>query len=126
MPRLPVATRKRVIILRHKGYSLRDIQCRLKEEDVEVTIRSLQRLCVKFEKMHTIKDISRAPKRRLLTPEMLSAMDNCLRNDDQLTASKLKTKLLERCTNLPDVSLSTIKRLENQCISVCMLLILWY
>lgn len=91
MPRLPVATQKRVIILRREGYSLRDIQCRLKEEDVEVTIRSLQRSCAKFEKMHTIKDISRAPKCRLLTPEMLSAMDNCLRNDDELTASKLKT-----------------------------------
>lgn len=84
-----------------------------------MTIRSLQRLCAKFEKMHTIKDISRAPKRRLLTPEMLSAMDNCLRNDDELTASKLKTKLLERCTNLPDVSLSTIKRCRKEIGWVC-------
>ena len=115
-----------MIILRRKGYSLRNIQCRLKEEDVEVSIRSLQCLCAKFKKMHTIKDMSRASKCRLLTPEMLSAMDNCLRNDNELKASKLKTKLLERCTNLPDVPLTMIKRLENQCISVCMLLILWH
>ena len=126
MPWLLVATRKRVIILRREGYSLGDIQCRLKKEDAEVTVRSLQHLCVKFEKMHTIRDISRAPKHRLLTPEMLSAMEGCLRNDDKLTASKLKTKFLERCTNFPDLSLSTIKRLENQYISVCVLLILWH
>ena len=81
------------------------------EEGVEELIQrlSLQRLCSKFEKFHTIRDISRAPKHILLTTEMLSAMDNCLRNEDELTAaSKLKTKLLQQCVNFPDVSLSTM------------------
>ena len=42
MPRLLVATRKRVIILQCQGFSVRDIQCRLEEEGVEVSLRSLQ------------------------------------------------------------------------------------
>lgn len=113
MPRLSVANRKKVIILQRQGYSLRDIQCRLEEEGVVVCLRSLQRLCSKFEKMHTIKDLPRAPKRRLLTTEMLSDMDECLRDNDELTAKKLKDKLIERCTNFPDVSLPTIRRFEN-------------
>ena len=44
MPRLLVATLKRVIILERQGFSVRDIQCRLVEEEgVEVSLRSLQR-----------------------------------------------------------------------------------
>ena len=43
MSRLLVATRKRVIILQCQGFSVRDIQCRLEEEGVEVSLRSLQR-----------------------------------------------------------------------------------
>ena len=39
-------------------------------------------------------------------------------NGDELIAIKLKAKLLEHCTNFPDVALSTIKRLENNCTSV--------
>ena len=77
-----------------------------------MSIRSLQHLCAKFEKIHTIQDLPRVPKHQLLTPEMLSAMNNCLRNNDKLTASKPKDKLLERCTDLLYMSLSTIKRLK--------------
>ena len=35
---------------------------------------------------------------------MLSTMDDWLRNDDGLTASKLKAKSLEWCTNFPNVA----------------------
>ena len=50
MPRLLVATRKRVIILQRQGFSVRDIQCRLEEEGVEVSLRSLQREVVSDHK----------------------------------------------------------------------------
>ena len=51
MPRLLVATRKRVIILQHQGFSVRDIQCRLVEEEgAEVSLRSLQREVVSDHK----------------------------------------------------------------------------
>ena len=48
---------------------------------------SLQCLYAKSEKMHTIQDLSEVPKRQWLTPEMLSTMDEWLRNDDELTAT---------------------------------------
>ena len=110
MPRLAVSTRKRVITLRRQGYGLKEIQRRLNEEGIVISVRSLQRLCAKFEKMHTIQDLPRAFKHRMLTPQMLSAMDESLSNDDELTARKLKARLREQFTELPDVSLSTIKR----------------
>ena len=111
MPRLSVATRKRVIILRRQGYSLSEIRYRLDEEGISVSIRSLQRLCVKFDTFHTVENLPRAARPRLLSCEMLATMNNLLRNDDDLTARRLSNKLREEYTNLPDVSLSTIKKL---------------
>ena len=43
MARLTVATRKQVIILKRRGYSFLAIQRRLLEEDIQVSLRSLQR-----------------------------------------------------------------------------------
>ena len=119
MPRLDVATRKRVIVLTRLGYSLREVQRRLSQEGFAVSVRSLQRLCSKFNKKHTIRDLPRATKPRLLTPEMLSTIEDCLRNDDELTARKLKAKLCEKFTNFPDVSIATIKRNRRECGWVC-------
>ena len=110
MPRLLVSTRKRVIILQRLGYSLKDINRRLEEEGFKISLRSLQRLMAKFNKMHTVQDLPRAPKHRLFSPEMLSAIDESLDNDDELTARKLKARLRERYPDIPDVSLSTLKR----------------
>ena len=56
---------------------------------------------------------------RLLTTEMLSTMEDCLRNDDKLTARKLKVKLSEKFENFPEVSLSTIKRNRKERGWVC-------
>ena len=110
MPRLSVTTRKRVIILRRQGYSLSEIRNRLDEEDIDVSIRSLQRLCVKFNRFHTVENLPRVARPWLLTSEMLSTMNNLLRNDDELTARRLSDKLHEEYANLPDISLSTIKK----------------
>lgn len=115
MPRLDVATRKRVIVLRRLGYSVRDVQRRLSQEGIAVSVRSLQRLCSKFDKKHTIRDLPRATKPRLLTPEMLSTIEDFLRKDDELTARKLREKLCEKFMNFPDVSLTTIKRNRKEC-----------
>lgn len=112
MPRLQVGTRKRVIILRRLGYSIRYIQRRLNEEGVEVSVRSLERLYAKFEKMHTIQDLPRKSKPRLLNADMMSTMEQSLRKDDELTARKLRTTLSERFVDFPNVSLATIKRFD--------------
>lgn len=118
MPRLQVSTRMRVIVLSRLGYSLRDIQHRLSEEGTTVTLRSLQRLCDKFQRKHTIQDLPRT-KPRLLTTEMLPTMENCLRNDDELTARKLKEKLSENFEGFPEVSISTIKQNHRERGWVC-------
>ena len=52
MDRMSIATRKRVILLWHSGYSLQDIRQRLREE-TEVTLCNLQRLCLKLQRFHT-------------------------------------------------------------------------
>ena len=72
---LSVSTRKRVIVLWQSGNSLPDIQRRLKEEEVEVSLRSLQRLHQKFQRFHTIKDLARATRPRILTDRMMNTIE---------------------------------------------------
>ena len=120
MPRLQVACRKRIIILRRQGYPLRIIQGKLSEEGIKVSLRSLQRLCVKFKQKHTIQDLKRKPRARLLSAEMLAIMEECLRNDDELTARRLKAKLSEKLpVDFPNVSLSSIRRNRREHGWVC-------
>ena len=93
MGRMSIATRKKVILLWRSGYLLREIQQRLREEETEVTLRSLQRLRRKFRTFHTVHDLAKTRKPRLLTKEMMNAIEESLKSDDELTARKLKTKL---------------------------------
>ena len=104
MPCLSVRTCKRVIILHRQGYSLSEIRNRLDEVDIDISIRSLQRL---FDRFHTVKNLPRVARPRLLTSEMLSTMNVLLKNDDELTARHLSDKLREEYANLPNISLST-------------------
>lgn len=53
--------------------------------------------------MRTIQDLSGLPKHWWLIPDMSSTVDNWLRTNDEVTASKLTVKLHEKCTNYPDV-----------------------
>ena len=89
------------------------------KEGTEVSLRSLQRLCAKFQRMHTIQDLHRASKLRILTPEIVTVMDESLRSDDEMTARKLKSKLGEKFVELPEVSLSTIKRQRKEMGWIC-------
>ena len=84
------------------------------EEGTEVSVRSLQRLCQKFKRMHTMQDLSRKLRPRLVTDKMLSAMDQILREDDEVTVRMLRTRLCEKFANFPKVSLATIKRLNQK------------
>ena len=65
-------------------------------------------------KFHTIRDLHRTPRKRLLTAEMMAAIEDSLRNDDELTARKLRRKLSEMFPDFPDVSISTIKRCRKE------------
>ena len=95
------------------------IRQRSSDEGNMVSLSSLQRLWSKFQKVHTVRDLPRATRPRLLTAEMVSALEDCLRNDNEMTAGKLKTKLAEKFTNFPNVSLATIKRNRQECGWVC-------
>ena len=119
MVRLGVAMRRRVIILWRGGYSIRDIHARLREEEIDITLRSLQHLIAKFSKYHTIQDLTRAHKIKLLTANMMGTIEESLRSNDELTARKLRTKLSETFPNAQEVSLSTIKRCRKQLGWVC-------
>jgi len=115
MPRLNVATRKRIVILRRLGHTVANIHDRLLEEKTYVTIRSIQRLLTKFKLFHTIKDLKRKSRARLLTPAMLDKVEEFMRGDDELTASKLRDKLCDYFGPNDKVpSISTIKRYLNQ------------
>ena len=88
------------------------------EEGTEVSLRTLQRLCLKFQTVHTIEDLPRGRCPRILTVEMGAMMEQCLRNDDELTARKLKALLTIWYPDLK-VSLSTVKRWRKEKGWVC-------
>ena len=50
---------------------------------------------------------------------MMNAIEQSLKNDDELTARKLRTKLAGDFPNLPNVSLATIKRCRKELGWVC-------
>ena len=93
MGRMSIVTRKKVILLWRSGYSLQDIRRRLREEETEVTLHSLQCLRLKFQSFHTINDLAKRRKPRLLIKEMMNTIEQSLKSDDELTARKLKAKL---------------------------------
>jgi len=119
MGRLSISNRKRVIILWCSGYSLSDIRRRLNDEEIEITLRSLQYFVAKFMKFHTIKDLPKAHRPRLLNNDMINAIEDSLRSDDELTARKLKETLARVFPNLPNVSISTMKRYRKKLGWVC-------
>ena len=118
MPRLSFANRKRVIILRRLGYSLTDIKYKLQEEDVYVTVRSLQRLCKKFRDKHTIQDLPRTNKTRKLSQEMRTLLDEMLKENDEMTARQIRATLYDKFPDLK-VSLATVKRVRKENGWVC-------
>jgi len=76
---------------------------------VEITLHSLQRLRLKFLVYHTIQDLAKAHRPRLLASSMMDVIEDSLRSDDELTSRKLREILAGKFPNLPNVSLSTIK-----------------
>jgi len=57
---------------------------------VEVSLQSLQYLLAKFQKFYTIEDLPRVRRARLLNDDMINAIEETLRVDDELTARKLR------------------------------------
>ena len=96
MPRLDLNARKRVIVLNRAGYSSSEICHRLKEEDIIVTVRSINRLLQKFQKHGCIRDLPRRKRQRKITDEMRKAINEMMEADDELTSTKLRSQLVEK------------------------------
>ena len=109
MVRLDIATRKHVVMLHRAGYKLGPIYARLKQEGIDTTPRSLQRLIKKFKVHHTVADLPRRRKTKIITTEMLKMIDRLLEGNDELTARMIRRKLEDKFPQL-QVSLATVKR----------------
>ena len=118
MARLNLETRKRVIVLLRAGYSMRKIYDRLHDEGILLTLRSLYRLRKKFHQFHTISDLPRRKRSRKITMEMAQLIDDMLKDNDELTARKVRSNLEERFPHLR-VSIATVKRVRRENGWVC-------
>ena len=118
MPRIDLNVRKRIVVLKRAGYSLREIHQRIMEEGSNVTLRSVYRLWKKFEEYHTVVDLPRRKRPRKIDDDMAEYLDNLLMENDELNASQLKELLLHKYPSIT-VSLTTIKRARKQKGWVC-------
>ena len=101
------------MVLRECGYAAKDIQKRLEEEQVYVSTRSIFKLLRKYMKHGSVADRTKARPRRKLTEEQLVFIDNAMVENDELTASQLRSRLEDRWPETA-VSLPTVKRARRQ------------
>lgn len=110
MARMSMETRRRVIYFHRRGLKLKDIQIRLKEEEIFVSKTSLCLLIKKYKTLGIIADKLRPNSIRKLKLEHLRLIDDTLANDDESSTTELRAKLLEVGV---DVSRSTIQRAKR-------------
>ena len=109
MPRLDLDSRRRVLALHQLGYSFSSITERLRQEDIIITSRSLQRLEKKFCDKGIFKDLPRKKRSKKLSQAMVEFLNDKLEEDDELTSTKLKALLVQNWPDL-NVSVDTIRR----------------
>ena len=107
MARMSLDTRRRVIYWHQKGYTLKGIQLRLKDEDITVSKRSLCLLIKKYRLHETILDLPRPVPPTKLSLEHLQMIDSKLEEDDETSAAELQRILHDTGIR---VSASTIQR----------------
>ena len=97
MPRLDVSTRGRVVVLRQKGYSVREIRARLMEEGIPVSLVSIYKLLKKYEYTGSVVDRKSKPSTpKILQSEHLHILDEALAENDELTARKVSICSIKR------------------------------
>ena len=102
-----------MVVLKSRGYTYKDIQNRLQEEGIEITIKSLYLLVTKYSHTNSITDRPRQHRRRLLDTRHYTFIDNALITNDELTTRQLHALLIQR---FPEVSVShsTLKRAKYE------------
>ena len=118
MPRLSLDARRKVILLHNSGLSVKKIESRLSEENVNTTWRSLYHLIQKFQQTKKYTDLHRRKREKKITQEMAIVMNSELEQNDEATARQLRSTLMEKYPAL-EVSLSTIKRHRKKLGWVC-------
>ena len=113
MPRMSLDTRKRVILLKNKGFSVSKILTRLKQEQISITRQTLYNLLKKHSESGCVVDLPKRTRTRKISDEMMAIIDEALSNKDELTAREIRSILMERWPDL-DVTLSSIKRIRTQ------------
>jgi len=100
------------------GYSVADIEQRLKEQKVTTTKRSLYRLIKKFKEYRVYTDLQRRARDKKLSRAMLKMINDELKENDEATASHLRAMFIEKYPDLK-VAISTIKRQRQALGWVC-------
>ena len=111
MPRLDINTR-RVVFLKQAGYSIAEIQKRLKEENISISSQALFNLVRKYNETGRLIDMPRRTRPRKLDDEMRAVLNQALTENDELTTRQALCLLIERWPTL-QVSLPTIKRVRH-------------
>ena len=109
MPRLSVETRKRVVLLKESGYSVKDVLKRLEEEDIPVGRTAVFNLLGKYKKYGSVADLKKARPPKKLSKEQYIFIDNAMIENDELTSRQLRDLVEERWPEIK-ASLSTYKR----------------
>ena len=91
------------------GYTISKIQAHLAKEDVTVSKKSLCLLMKKYRITGSVADHRTVKPPRKLSDEHYRFLDECMANDDELTATKLQAILKEKYPSL-NVSVSAVKR----------------
>ena len=100
MPRIDLTTRRRVVILYERGYSVRSIKKRLEEENVVISVPALYNLLNKHHKKDTIADLPRQSRKRKVTLEMMSVIEEEMSKNDELTARNARQILMNKWPEL--------------------------
>ena len=101
MPRLSLDARRKVILLHNSGLSVKKIESRLSEENVNTTRRSLYRLIQKCQQTKKYTDLHRRKREKKITQEMAIVMNSELEQNDEATARQLRSTLRLRVMRLP-------------------------
>ena len=118
MARLSVETRRKVIALYSRGYSVIEIRRRFLEDGTSISHRALYSLLKKYREKRTVLDLPRRKRERIITEQMKALMEDELNKNDELTSTGIKTLLSQKWPGL-QVSLSTIKRVRKNMGWVC-------
>lgn len=109
MPRLSVETRKRIVVLKETGHSVKVILKRLKEEDISVARAAVFKLLAKHRKYGSVADLKKPRPPKKLSKEQYIFIDNAMLENDELTSRQLRDKVEDRWPEIK-ASLSTYKR----------------